>query len=114
MVMADLEKQKALYGVKDLENRVIQEVREAYRQIETNRKRIAAAEASRKLAEERLRSETRRFEVGLATNLDVLDFQEKLSVARSKELRARIDYQGSLVNLERVKGTLLESKGISL
>ncbi len=114
MVMADLEKQKALLGLKDLENRVIQEVREAFRQIDTNRKRIAAAEAARRLAKERLRSETRRFEVGMATSHDVLEFQEKLSVAKSSELRARIDYQESIVNLERVKGTLLESKGISL
>jgi outer membrane protein TolC len=93
---------------------VIQEVREAYRQIETNLKRIAAAEASSKLSEERLRSETRRFEVGLATSHDVLEFQEKLSIARSKELRARIDYRESLVHLEQVKGTLLKKKGITL
>lgn len=113
-VMADLERQKALFSLKDLENRVVQEVREAFRQIGTNRKRIAAAEAARKLSEERLRAETRRYEVGLATSHDVLDYQERLSVAKSSELRARIDYRESLVNLERVKGTLLQSKGIVL
>ncbi len=114
LVMADLENQKALLALKELENRVIREVREAYRQIDTNRKRIAAAEAARRLAEERLRTETRRFELGLATSYDVLDFQEKLTVVRSRELRARIDYRESLVNLERVKGTLIQAKGISL
>jgi outer membrane protein TolC len=114
LVVADLEKRKALFALKSLENQMIREVREAFRQIETNRKRIAAAEAARKLAEERLRTETRRFELGLATSHDVLEFQEKLTIAKSNELRARIDYRESLANLERVKGTLLESKGVVL
>jgi outer membrane protein TolC len=113
-VMADLETQQALFALRDLENEAIQVVREAYRQIETNRKRIAAASAARKLAEERLRTETRRFEVGLATSHDVLEFQEKLAVAKSNELRAIIDHRESLMNLDRVQGTLLESKGIVL
>jgi len=114
MILADLEKRKALFGLKALENKVIQEVREAYRQIETNRKRVAAAEAARKLAEERLKSETRRFELGMATSHDVLEFQEKFAVTRRNELRARIDYRASRVKLERVKGTLLQYKGITL
>ncbi len=113
-VMADLETQQALFSLRDLENEAIAVVREAYRQIETNRKRTAAATAARKLAEERLRTETRRFEVGLATSYNVLEFQEKLAVAKSNELRARVDHRESLMNLERVQGTLLESKGIVL
>jgi outer membrane protein TolC len=113
MIIADLEKQKAILALKDLENQVIKEVRGAFRQIETNKKRIAAAELARKLAEERLETETKRFEVGLATSHDVLEYQEKLAQAKSDELRARIDYQTSLADLERVKGTLLQSKGIT-
>ncbi|MDX1763108.1 MAG: TolC family protein [bacterium] len=113
-VVAALEKQKALLALKDLENRIVREVREAHRRIETNRKRVAAAEVARRLAEERLRTETRRFELGLATSHDVLEYQEKLAVARSSELRARIDYRESLVHLEQVKGTLIETKGITL
>lgn len=113
-IMADLENQKAVMALKDLENQAIREVREAYRQIETNRKRIAAAESARRLAEERLRSETRRFEVGLSISHDVLEYQEKLSAAKNRELRARIDYCKSLAQLEQTKGTLLQSKGIGL
>ena len=113
-VMADLENQKAVMAVKDLENQVIRDVREAYRQIETDRKRVAAAEAARRLAEERLRSETQRFEVGLGISHDVLEYQEKLSTARSRELRARVDFRKSLAHLEQIKGTLLQSKGIGL
>jgi len=114
MVLAELEKRKALFGLKDLENRVIQEVREAYRQIRTNRKRIAATEAARKLAGERLKSETRRFDLGMSTSHDVLEYQEKFALAQRRELRARIDYQSARVHLEQVKGTLLDDKGIVL
>ncbi len=113
-VMADLEKQKAIFAVRELENRAIREVREAWRQIHTNRKRIDAAGLARKLAEERLRTATRRFELGLATSHDVLEYQEKLALAKSNELRARIDYQESLVRLDQVKGTLLERIGVTL
>ncbi|NOY52772.1 MAG: TolC family protein [Deltaproteobacteria bacterium] len=114
MVLARLKKRQALFGLRDLENRVIQEIREAYRQIRTNRKRIAATEAARKLAGERLKSETRRFKLGMATSHDVLEDQEKFALAQRNELQARIDYRTSRVNLERVKGTLLAYKGIIL
>ncbi|MEK6776697.1 MAG: TolC family protein [bacterium] len=66
------------------------------------------------MAEERLRSQTRRFEVGLSISHDVLEYQEKLSETKSRELRARIDYCKSLAQLEQTKGTLLQSKGIGL
>ena len=52
--------------------------------------------------------------MGLATTTDLLDLQEDVAIAKGKEVRALIDYNKSLVRLERVKGTTLEENDIEL
>ncbi len=89
-------------------------VREAVRQIETDVKRVRATRAARVLAERKLDAEEKKLEVGISTNFQVLEFQEDLAVAESNETRAIIDYNKSLINLERAKGTLLATNNISL
>lgn len=89
-------------------------VREAVRQIETDIKRVRATRVARVLAEKKLDAEEKKLEVGISTNFQVLDFQEDLAVAESNETRAIIDYNKSLINLERAKGTLLRTNNISL
>ena len=54
----------------------------------------------------------KRQSVGLATSFEVLRFQTDLAAARSNLLRAVIDYNKSPIQLERAKGTLLETVGI--
>ncbi len=77
-------------------------------------KRVAASRLARELAEENLRNQQKRFEVGMATTTDILDFQEDLTKARAAEVKAAIDYNVSLADLERAKGTLLERYSIVL
>jgi outer membrane protein TolC len=89
-------------------------VREAVRQIETDIKRVKATRAARVLAEQKLDAEEKKLEVGISTNFQVLEFQEDLAVAESNETRAIIDYNRSLINLERAKGTILSTNNISL
>lgn len=89
-------------------------VREAVRQIDTDIKRVKATRAARVLAEKKLDAEEKKLEVGISTNFQVLEFQEDLAVAESNETRAIIDYNRSLINLERAKGTILKTNNISL
>ncbi|MBI4683420.1 MAG: TolC family protein, partial [Nitrospirae bacterium] len=51
---------------------------------------------------------------GLSTSHNVLDFQEDLAEARSREISAVIAYNKSLIEFSRVRGTILEEEGISL
>jgi len=111
---AKIEAARALTFLKDLENTVINEVREAVRQVETNLERIEAAKASLRLAEEKLKAEEKKYEVGLSTTHDLLEFQEDLAQAESREALARTDYEKSLANLARVKGILLEKYDITI
>ena len=89
-------------------------VREAVRQIETDIKRVRATRAARVLAERKLDAEEKKLAVGISTNFQVLEFQEDLAVAESNETKAIIDYNKSLINLERAKGTTLATNNISL
>ncbi|MCZ6700164.1 MAG: TolC family protein, partial [bacterium] len=89
-------------------------VREGVRQIETDIKRVRATRAARVLAERKLDAEEKKLEVGISTNFQVLEFQEDLAVAESNETKAIIDYNKSLINLERAKGTTLATNNISL
>jgi outer membrane protein TolC len=74
--------------------------------------RVAAANLARKLAEENLRQQQRRYEVGMVTTTDVLDFQERLADAMAAEARAITDHAKAQADLMRAEGTLLDEFGI--
>ncbi len=111
---AKLEIEKGIKTIKNLEHQVSVEVREAVRAIDTNMKRINATAVSRRLAEEKLSAEEKKFSVGMSTSFNVLEYQRDLIAAKVREISAIIDYNKSLVNLERVKGTILEKNNIEL
>jgi len=77
-------------------------------------KRVAAANLSRELAQENLRQQQLRYEVGKVRTTDVLDFQEKLADAMASEARAITDHAKASADLRRAEGTLLEHFGISV
>jgi outer membrane protein TolC len=111
---AKVEALRAATYLKDLENIIINEMRGAVRQVETNLEMIEAARASLKLADEKLKAEEKKYEVGLSTTHDLLEFQEDLARAESREARTLAEYEKSLVNLARVKGLLLEEHNITI
>jgi len=90
------------------------EVREAVRSIDTNKKRVNTTAVSRRLAEEKLSAEEKKFAVGMSTSFNVVEYQRDLIAAKTREISAIIDYNKSLLNLEKVKGTILEKNNIEL
>ena len=113
-INAKLVEDQAKTSLKNLELQIIQQVREAVRRIEANARRVDANRAARALAEEQLRVEQRRLEAGVSTTFNVLSFQRDLTAAEANELRAIADYFESLVNLEKVQGTVLEANHIEM
>jgi outer membrane protein TolC len=113
-INAKLVEDQAKTSLKNLELQIIQQVREGVRRIEANARRIDANRAARALAEEQLRVERRRLEAGVSTTFNVLSFQRDLTAAEANELRAIADYFESLVNLEKVQGTVLEANRIEM
>ncbi len=99
---------------KDLENKILVEVRQAVRSILTNEKRIEATKKARILGEEQFQAELNRKKRQVSTTFQVLNMQEDLAEAQANEIKAMIDYQLSLINLKRVTGTLLKEMGVKL
>ena len=77
-------------------------------------RRIEAATAARELAEEQLAVEQGKFAAGTQTNFFVVQAQRDLAAAKDAELRAILDHQKALVELERAQRTSLSQAGISI
>jgi outer membrane protein TolC len=107
-------RQQARLELERLEQAARVEVRNAVRTVETNLKRVRAAQVNVRLQREKLAAEQKKFENGMSTSFQVLQFQTDLTSAESRENRAVVDYNKSLVDLERAKGTLLEARGMLL
>jgi outer membrane protein TolC len=103
LARAKIEREQAAAQVRSLELTVVRQVRDAALRLEQNRQRIETARLGRELAEQRLDSEQKRFEVGMSTSFLVIQAQRDLAVARDNELRSYLDYQLSAVNFERVQ-----------
>jgi len=114
LTVAKLEVAQLLLDIKDLEKTIIVEVREAVRQINTDKKRIQVARVARKLAEEKLSAEEKKFEVGLSTSFNVLEFQTDLAEQQGKELKAIIDFNKSKIKFRKVLATALEEYNIRM
>jgi len=99
---------------KALEQQALLEVSEAVKNLETMAKSVEAYRVAREYAEKRLEAETKKLSVGLTTNYFVLEAQEKLATARSAELKALIDYNLAVARLEKVLGTGLRNRNITL
>jgi outer membrane protein len=111
---AELERRRFLLQVRNLENQILVEVRDAVRSIKTDEKRIEATRRARILAQEQLDGEISRNEHGLSTTFRVLDVQKQLVQARTDELKALIDYNLAWHTLHKVTGMLLDRNGIVL
>jgi outer membrane protein len=87
------------------------QVRQTARSVATNQQRVQTSRVSRELAERRLEAEQRKFTAGTSTNFFVQQAQRDLAVARNNELRAILDYNQSIVDLETVQEVPLGGGG---
>ena len=111
---AQLQTQQVQAQLRQLELQVATEVTNAVLQIRAIARRIEAATAARELAEEQLAAEQSRFDAGLSTNFFVVQAQRDLSAAQDTELRAILDQQKALIELDRVQRTSLSQAGIQI
>ena len=90
------------------------EVRTAARAVETGYERVIAARKNVELQTKKLDAEQKKFDNGMSTSFEVFTFQTDLRNAQLSLIQALLDYNKALSELERSKGTLLESKGLTL
>jgi HAE1 family hydrophobic/amphiphilic exporter-1 len=111
-VIADLDRDQGHSELVQLEQDIIVEVRAAVRGVRTAAQQIESTRASRGLAERQLDAERKRYENGLSTSFQVLEIQEDLTAARSREVAAIAGYRRALAEYWRATGRLLEEEGV--
>lgn len=111
---AEISNERSKVAVLSAEQDVRVDVRSAVRAVESGAKRVAAAHSNTILQQKTVDAELKKFENGMSTSFEVLRIQTDLTNAQVAEIRAVLDYNKSLANLERAKGTLLDSKGLKL
>jgi outer membrane protein TolC len=114
VAQAELLVEQREFELRDLQDQIQLDVRRAARAVETAAKTIELARVSSTLARKNLEAEQKRYENGLSTSFQVLEIQEDLSQALSREVSAVIAYRKQLANLYRVTGELLEKTQIRL
>ena len=98
----------------ELKQIIEQQVLNAVNDLETNWRRILAAEQGVQAAERDYRVEQSQFQLGVRTSTDVLQAATRLSDAQLARIRAFTDYEISRVSLARSTGTLLGHSGIHI
>ncbi len=109
---ADLDVDQGRLELTELTQSIRTEVRKAVRAVRSAEKQIDSAQASVRLADKNLDAERKRYENGLSTSYQVLDVQEDLSQARSREVSAKASYRRAVAEYYRAVGNLLEVSGV--
>ena len=106
-VQTRIARDQAELNHRELLSRVTLEARQTVSDVLTTRQRIDTSRVARELAEENLRNQGKRHEVGMATTKDLLDFQTRLTSARAAEVQAKIDHAIAVARWRRAGGQLL-------
>jgi outer membrane protein len=114
VLQAQLAIRQQMVRIKDLEESIMADVRNAVRDVLTNSQRVQASRVSSRLAQKQLEAEEKKLQVGLATVFTTLQFQDLLAIQRSNEINAITEYLKALVRLDEAKSTLLQSYNIIL
>jgi outer membrane protein TolC len=107
-------KRRSLYQMRSLQQNIGTQVQNAVHDLEQAELVIAAAQASRDLANKNLSAEERKYQLGAETIFFVLDAQNQLSQAELSLVQAQISYQRALAEVDHATGTLLDKHKISV
>lgn len=95
-----------------LQETITLEIKTAVSNLQSDLKSIEATRIARTLAEENVRNQKARYDVGLATTKDLLDYADRLTRAQFAEVQALTSYNSNLAELRRVEGTLLAARNV--
>ncbi|TMQ14232.1 MAG: TolC family protein [Deltaproteobacteria bacterium] len=109
----ELRRKLAVNGI-DLRAQVAQTMARAVAQIELARRRVTLSQRAIDLANENIKIETDRFNLGKATNFDVLNRLEELRQAELRKTQAMIDWHKAEVVVQALTGDLLPMYGVAV
>lgn len=100
--------------LRDTQQTLQVEVRNAFQAIETNQKMVETAQKGLQLAKEQLDGENKRFEAGLSTTFMVLTYQDQYGTAQGSYLQALVNYRKSLAQLYKAMFKTLDTNDIEI
>jgi len=112
--LASEETTQARLLMQGVQERIGVEARNALQSYESALSKLDAARESRQAAETVYASEVRKFHNGESTTFLVLQRQVQLAQARGSELQAQTQLDQSIVELQRVEGTILTANGVNV
>ncbi|MBV8197917.1 MAG: TolC family protein [Candidatus Eremiobacteraeota bacterium] len=112
--LASEETTQAKILIQGVQERIGAEARNALQSYQSALAKLAAARSSREAAETVYASELRKFRHAESTTFLVLQRQVQLQQARGAELQAQTQLDQSIVELQRVEGTILTTNGVNL
>lgn len=108
------QREKIRVNAFDVKAQYAQGVSRAMAQIELAKRRIVLSQRAIDLANENIRIETDRFNLGKSTNFDVLNRLEELRQAELRKAQAMIDWHKAEAVVQSLTGQILPAYGITL
>lgn len=109
-----LEKAQALLALRKLEQSIILEVRDRVRDVNIRAEQVRVAKFLRAKERENFTAQKERYAAGQVSTHDMLDYQDKLSQAEIGYVKSLIDYNNSIINLDKTQGLTLVKNDIKL
>jgi outer membrane protein TolC len=107
-------RRKLVVNAVDIRAQIAQTMARAVAQIELARRRVTLSQRAIDLANENIKIETDRFNLGKATNFDVLNRLEELRQAELRKTQALIDWHKADVVVQALTGDVLPMYGITV
>jgi outer membrane protein len=98
--------------LKALELQIATDVTNAALTVQSSLESVQASGVARELAQKKLEAAQSKFEVGMATNYEVVQAQRDFADAQNVELRSILTYRKALVNFDAVQ-TVSTSRGVA-
>ena len=111
---AMISKRRDLYTMRQREQAITLEVRNAVHQLEQAKLSMAAAKIARDLGLKNLEAEQRKYELGASQIFFVLDAQTQLAAAEVNLVQAQVNYQRAVTEVDHAQGTLLEHHDVKM
>ena len=107
-------RRKLMVTAFDLRQQIAQTMARAVAQLELARRRVALSQRAIDLANENIKIETDRFNLGKSTNFDVLNRQEELRQAELRRAQSIIDWHKAESVVQALTGDILPVYGITV
>lgn len=109
-----LEKTQALLAFMRLQQKIILDVRDRVREIDIQYRQVQAAELSKEKEIKNHEAQEMRYAAGEVSTHDMLDYQDRLSQSELDCIKALIDYNNALIELDEAEGLTLIRNDIKL